>query len=368
MKKILLFLMFTITLQANSQLAVNILVPPGGMVDKQQLWNIIVTNPGTTTYNIRVQAVLTELSTGQPVLSATTSFFMLPAGTHQLSAAKFGTIQYNVLGGNYRIDPGPTGLLPVGTFTICYSFLFDNNKIVAQDCQQLNIQPLSPLLLTMPQNGAILEESHPTFGWLPFSTAQFLTGLNYSLKLVELYPNQSAADAAEKNIPLFTSRNLVVSQLLYAQNAPELQPNKQYAWQVVAMNNLSEITRSETWTFSIKPGATKLNLPLPDPVFIKLNKAGTQEGYAIAWGKLRFDYFNETMDSIWTILVEDLTTPQHSSFVLMLDSLKLKRGQNLVSYDALDDARFIDKHFYLLQVPNSRNEVWQLRFEYRKPD
>lgn len=363
-----LFLFIIMNTRAHGQLSVNILVPPSGMVDKQQLWNIILTNTDATSLSIQVQASFSELSTGQPVFTASTGSMIIGTGTKQLTAATIGQVQYNSVNGNYRIDPGPTGLLPVGSFSVCYSFLIEKYNKVVQECQPVNIPPLGPLLLNQPSNGSSLQEFHPMFSWLPLSTGQSLTNLKYDLKLVEMLPNQSAADAMQDNPPLFVSHNLAVSNYLYTPSAPQLQPGKQYAWRVTATNNLSEITKSETWSFTTgkeKPG----NAPSPgNSTYIKLRKASGQEGYAVVKGNLHFDYFNETPDTSWDIRIEDLSGNKHASFSLAMDSMKLVRGQNLVDYPAAEDRRFIHGHQYLLQVINSNNEAWQIRFIYRKQD
>src|SRR5689334_3416555 len=144
----------------NGQLSVNILVPPSGMMDKQQLWNIIVTNTELTPLSIQVQANFSEMNTGQPVFTAATGSLMIAAGTKQLSAATIGQVQYNSVNANYRIDPGPTGLLPVGNFTVCYSFLIEKYGKVVQECQPVSIPPLGPLLLNQPSNESALKELH----------------------------------------------------------------------------------------------------------------------------------------------------------------------------------------------------------------
>jgi len=161
--------------------------------------------------------------------------------------------------------------------------------------------------------------------------------------------------------------NLTAASFACVQNASDLQVDKKYAWQIVAMNNHTIITKSDVWSFSTKKKEA-LVLPTADPVYIKLKKEEDASGSAIFWGNIRFDYLNETGDTEWNILIEDLTSSQHKSFIVIPDSLKLRRGQNLVNYEAIKDKRFIEKHQYLLKIVNSRNEVWQLRFEYRKPD
>jgi hypothetical protein len=368
MRYILFLPLFLCALCGHGQVSVNILVPPSGMMDKQQLWNIIVTNIEPAALSVQLQVNFSELSTGQPVFSASTGPVLINAGTKQLSASTIGAVQYNSLNGNYRIDPGPTGLLPVGSFMVCYDFLILKYNKVVQECQPLNIPPLGPLLLNQPVNGSTVQELHPLFTWLPPSPVQSLTNLRYDVKYVEVLSNQSAADAIQDNIPLFITRNVVSGNYQYMQSAPALLPGRTYAWQVTAMNNQSEIAKSESWSFTTKQETSPVIFSKPDPSYIKLKKGGAQDGYAVFTNNIRFDYLNETTDNIWKVRVEDLSEARHESFMLVLDSTKLSRGQNLVNYDAAADRRFVDKHQYLLQVINSRNEVWQLRFEYRKQD
>lgn len=366
MKKILFLIALCYFQHCHSQLSVNVVLPPSGMMDKQQLWNIFATNTEALSLYVQVQVRFSEVATGQPVFMASSSF-IINTGTKQLSASTIDPVQYNILNSDYRIDPGPSGLLPVGTFLVCYDFLIMKYNKVVQECQQLTIPPLGPLLLNEPFNGSVLAQLNPLFSWLPPSPIQSFNNLRYELRLTEILPGQSAADAVHDNLPLSISRNLAASNLQYAQNFPALLPDKEYAWQVIAFNNLTEIGKSEVWYFNTRQDAVT-QIPKSEPVYIKLEKEGAQNGYAVCWGNLRFDYMNETSDSVWRILVEDLGSSRHTSFTLSLDSIKLKRGQNLIQYNATEDSRFINKHQYSLKILNSRNEVWQLRFEYRKPD
>jgi hypothetical protein len=163
-------------------------------------------------------------------------------------------------------------------------------------------------------------------------------------------------------------RNLSDATYLYTPNEPSLLPGKVYAWQITATSNLSEIVKSEIWSFSTRKDVVMEALQGQEPSYTKLKKAGVMDGFGVYSGNIRFDYFNETNDTIWNIHVEDLTGARPISFSLQLDSVKLHRGKNLVNYATMNDKRFVDKHQYLLKVINSRNEVWQLRFEYRKPE
>jgi hypothetical protein len=368
MRKILFFIALLGSTCVWGQLSVNILTPPAGIMDKQQLWNIIATNTENIPLTIQIQVTFTEITTGQPVFIASVSSHVLSPGTTQLTPANIGSVLYNIVNPDYQMDPGPNGLLPIGTFMACYDFMIIKYQKVVRECQQINIPPLGPLLLTQPANETELESLQPIFSWLPPSPVHSLNNLRYDFRLVEIQAGQAPADAIKDNFPVFTISNLSIASYPYTNSSPALETGKKYAWQVIAMNNLSVITKSEVWSFITKEEVLPALQTKHDPGYIKLKKEGTHDGYAVFWGDLRFDYLNETNDNTWNIWIEDLTNSRHTSFALPLDSMTLKRGQNLVNYDAAADKRFVDKHQYLLKVVNSRNEVWQIRFEYRKKE
>lgn len=370
MKKIFFLLFFGSFISGQAQLAATIFFPSTGMLDKQQLWNITVTNIGTVSLPVRIEVLITEQNTGQAVMSASTDLIDCPPGTKQLSAGLIGSIQYTSLNPNYRIDPGPTGLLPIGVFNVCYQFQTNWGKQVLQQCEPLTVVPLSPLLLQTPENFTILSNPYPAFTWLPFSSTQSLSNVTYSLKLVEIYPNQSASDAMEKNIPLFAASNLVETNFLSVGGSPVLEKSKQYAWQVSALSDTRDIAKSEVWNFSMAKDVDSTKVLVTPAAFARMRKRGEDEGgYAVFWGDIRIAYTNETSDSTWSVRLQDVSTPASSLITLKhLDSTRMQRGENLIRIPAGQLSQLKDKHIYLLEVFNSRREVWQLKFEYRKEE
>ena len=368
MNKLFVFLTLFVSSTASSQLVVNVMMPASGLVQKQQLWNILITNTANSVVHLQIQTSLHELATGRPVLSAATGVIVLNPGTTQLTAASVGQVQYNVLSSDYRIDPGPVGLLPVGSFNVCYNFVGEGAKLVLQDCQSLNIQPLTPLLLNMPANGSTLDHVNPTFYWLPLSSAQLLTNLTYVMNLVEVFPGQTPADATQRNIPVFATRNLSSANLAYGHNAPALVKGKEYAWQVIAMNNITEIIRSESWSFKVADKADAKGSKAGN-VYVKLRKEGDAGGYTIFYGSLRFEYFNETSDTTWNVELVDFNAGNAGKIhIAHLDTLKMSRGENLVDISKEMAVGLRDRHIYSLSLRNSRGEIWMLKFEYRKED
>jgi len=190
MRKIFFIILFLLTQYAFGQLSINILMPSGGIMGKQQLWNFIATNTEMEALSVQAQIRFSEINSGQTVFVASSSSFIINPGTMQLTESSFGSILYNVLNPDYRIDPGPAGLLPVGSFNVCYEFLIAKYNKIVQQCQQINIPPLGPLLLIQPSNESELEDLHPTLSWLPPSPVNSLNNLRYELRVVEMLSEQ----------------------------------------------------------------------------------------------------------------------------------------------------------------------------------
>lgn len=368
MRKIFLFIALLCFNYMTGQLSVNVLMPPAGIMDKQQLWNIVATNTETSPFSLQLQVTFSDISSGQPVFVASVSPFTLNPGTTQLTAGSIGAVFFNIVNPDYQIDPGPNGLLPVGTFTACYDFMITKYNKVVRECQQISIPPLGPLLLVQPYNDTELPDLNPILSWLPPSPVHMLNNLRYDLRIVEVQAGQTPADAIKDNLSLLTAPGIIATNYPYNNQSSSLEAGKKYAWQIIAMNNQTPITKSEVWSFTTKGSPAEILAPKTESNYFKLRKKGMSDGYAVFWGKIRFEYYNETGDKVWDMRIDDLTSATHISFTLPMDSMILKRGQNLVDYDAAGDKRFIDKHRYLLTISNSQNEIWELRFEYRKAD
>lgn len=369
MKRLILTLILFSFIKSYGQLSV-MLIEPTELSGKVQLWNMVLTNIQSQPITLKIELLASENSNGQPVFMATTRSIILPAnGNQQISANQLDPIQYTSLNSNYRIDPGPAGLIPPGSFNLCYHFqILQNGDAIrtTEECRAVNVPVLSPPLLISPENQSIVDGINPTFSWLPPSPVQLFNNLSYNFKIVEVLPGQSNTDAIQQNAPVYSSFNIFSQNLVYGPSLPSLQIDKQYVWQVTALNNLSEVSKSEIWNFSLKHTSHKATILDINSTYLKLSKAESDAGKGIFQSKIRIAYINETSDTVWNILVKDLSSLNSGFVIHPLQSLQ--PGQNLMEYDASNDLRFIDGHEYLLQIPNSRNELWQIKFIYRKSD
>lgn len=371
MRRIIFFLLtFLFIDAAKTQLVVILQSPPAGFTYKPQLWTMVLSNTGTQPISLHIEVTLNASGSAQQVMTGVTKTFNLPTGATQINLNQLMPVQYNILASGYNIDPNPLGLLPLGEFEVCYHFFKhggDAIEQIAEQCQDITIGPMSPPQLIYPYDQTSIEETHPQFSWLPPVPVNLFSNLSYDFFLVEINANQSAADAVQQNVPIYHTNNLAASNLLYPVSAPGLQFNQRYAWKINAKSNNSVVAQSEVWEFALKQfGSVSQDGNRIQP-FIELKKS-PENAYSIFVGDIKFSYLNETADSGWRVKIIDLTDLQKNPFQFAPDSLPLKRGQNLVEYNAKDNSYFVDKHIYQIELYNSRNEAWRLRFEYRKPN
>jgi len=362
MKKMLLGLLLLLSLWTHAQVILNLQLPQSGVVQKSQLWNIMVSNTNKTVVTGSFSFLMSTQS-GQQILSAKTSILSFPPGTTMVNASMLSPIQYTVLSGDWVIDAGQNGFLPPGIFQVCYVLESFTHQGAIEVCNVINISPLSPPQLITPENQTAIDTTGvPQFIWIPPAPLNLFSNLQYELYLVQVDSFQTPAEAIQMNIPILFQQDITGTNLLYPLSAPHLQQDVTYAWQVTAKNNQSPVSASETWVFTLQKPVTK-KTDSSDLPFVRLKK-NEESAYAIVAGKLKFSYTNETADSVWNIKIYDISSPQPAEILFAMDSIPLKTGVNLVQINLMRNSRFIDHHLYLMELRNTRNEVWRLKFEF----
>lgn len=370
MRIFITYLLLLSGLVSRAQVIVTPQLQRTGVLQKHQLWNMLLTNSSQSSVNGHLEVVLSDIVTGQPILSGVGKGFAITPGNMQVNAALMEPIQYTQLNGNYIIEPGPNGFLPLGNFGVCISyFRHDHDAVtqVAEECDFIEVEPLSPPQLVLPWNEAQETQTSPSFTWLPPAPASFFNNLRYDIDIVEINPGQSGADAIQENIPLLHQAQLMQTYLLYPTSAPPLQIGKQYAWRITATSNGAVVSRSEIWVFSLISESDLPRIKTNNLPYIKLVK-DELPAYSLQVDYLKFDYLNETADSTWNIRLYDLTSGTNDTVPSRWDTIPMKYGQNLVNIDLIGNNNFTHQHFYLLEQYNSRGEIWRLRFEFRRKE
>ena len=244
-----------------SQVTVSVQLPAAGLIQKDQLWNLVVVNNSNELLDAAVTLNLQDAVTGQLVLSGSTRNFLIGKGVKMLSYRDIYPVQYNYLAAELSAN-----YIPLGSYIACYR-VFKKEKLngsLADECIRVNINPLSPPLLNTPVDKSELQISYPQFSWMPPSPLEMFTNLNYDISVVEILEGQSSSEAIQNNSPVYANSNIRNPFETYPASYSALVPGKNYAWQVTAKNAVDYSAQSEIWTFTVKqPDSTVVTVSTP---------------------------------------------------------------------------------------------------------
>lgn len=242
----------------HAQVTIQPVVPAVGMLQKSQLWNTLIVNSSPEQYVCRIDLILRDRVTNLEVFTASTNNFTVAKGAGQFNINSFNPVQYNYLSPGF--DTKSQGLIPAGNYIVCYTVNSVGAKpaTLADECIQLDVEPLSPPLLIAPADSSILEVAPAQFSWIPPTPGEMFTRLNYDIIITQVNEGQKAEEAIQQNIPFYTEGNLTASMLTYKASALKFEKDKWYAWQVVARDERNYAGKTETWVFKIKKDARQL--------------------------------------------------------------------------------------------------------------
>src|SRR5262249_4450767 len=140
-----------------------------------------------------------------------------------------------------------------------------------------------------------------------------------------------------------------------------------YAWQITALNGASTVSKSEVWTFRVKKDAVDTSSVVYYDHYASLN-TDQNASFTICKGVLKYVYHNELNDISLPFRIFDITAAHQKELTLDSTVTDIRYGDNFNNLDFSETNLLTDKHVYLFETINSKNEKWYLRFQYRKPD
>ncbi len=325
-----------------------------------------VTNTGAESIPVKISLIMTDLGSGQQILSGSSGVLNLPTGNSFFQYGDVLPVNYVVLSGNYAVDASPDGFLPPGNFSICYeiSRVGETTVRLTEECTDALVESLSPPYLTMPDDLSEIDENRPVFSWLPPTPIYLLNGLSYNFRLVEVLPVQTSSDAILQNFPLVLEQNLPTANLVFPPSLQPLDTGKLYAWQVIANNNGQSVSASEIWTFRLKPGADSY-VPLSDKAAFYRLKTELPAAPFICRDFLQIEYQNDIGDSV--VSIEIYNEGGEGRTMVQFDEgfIPIQKGQNLISIDLSIINGINQNHQYTVEIRNSKRELWRGRFVYK---
>ena len=345
---------------SRAQISMTLQVPPAGVLLKNQLWNMLLVNSGSAGTLVRVNLVLLDERSNQPVLTASSAPILLARGARQLQAKDLGPIQYIYNSPAFHADQDPNGMLVAGSYQACYTVtgVEKNGPPRAENCIQVNVDPLSPPLLNTPADEGSLYTAYPQFTWLPPTPVNLFNDLSYMLIVVEVLAGQGKADAIQQNIPVYSAGFVKTLYTNYPASYRALDTGRLYAWRIVAMNNGQATAMSDIWTFRVvRPGL--VGPRKKEEPYIEL-KRGLDVSVAAASNKLKLTYENVAADTSVAYTITSLEDPGNP--VIQQGRLSLDRGRNFLELPLEKSRGWASRKVYLFSLANNRNESWTVKF------
>lgn len=303
-KKLLFALLFIIPLSGIAQLNISVQLPPGGFVQKSQLWNLILVNNREDVTDVNIKMSLQNALTGEVVLSANSGNIIIRKGVKVITDRDAQPITYN-----YNNPDLARAYLPMGSYIACYRAYFTGAKgeePLGDECIRINIDPLSPPLLNTPADKSEIETPYPQFTWMPPTPFDMFTSLSYEISVCEVKEGQKPVEAIQYNMPVYTRVNLTQPTNIYSSSFEKLEEGKTYAWQVAAVNGMNYSAKTEVWSFTVKKNVNEINRINPN--YILLGLPEEPKGiYNISGNLLNIKYysFEKEHESVIRILTAD---------------------------------------------------------------
>lgn len=356
MKKIFIATLTILLMQvaASGQVTIQPGIPAVGLIQKNQLWNVLLVNSTSTNYKCVLQLVLRDRTTGMEIITASTRQFDVAAGARQLNANLVGPVQYNYLlpGTDNRLQ----GLLPAGNYTACYELTTVYPKIekLAEECVQFDAEPLSPPILIFPADSALLENLPNQFSWIPPTPEGMFDRLRYELLITEVKDGQKAEEALQDNIPFYNDGALFSNRMSYPASAAAFEKDKWYAWQVTARDDKAYAGKSEVWVFKVvkeKP----VKSPYNDSYIFVNGNASENNIFYITKKELLIKYYSFEKAANTSIIIK--TTAGN---IVQQGNQDVKYGDNFFTLPL--SAAVAKGQLYRVEIKDSNNKVHTILF------
>lgn len=343
-----------------AQVTITPVVPQAGILQKNQLWNVVLVSAVDRPLQVQVVLRLLDAEQGQPILSGVSRPITLTRGARQLKQADVEPVVYEYV--SPAVDRNVNALLPPGKYLACYSIeaTAGKNTFSREECVPFVVEPISPPLLNLPANGALLETRLPQFTWLPPAPLQQFRALRYELIVTEVHDGQPPVEAVQQNIPVLRMPRVRDNFQSYPSGHVALDTGRTYAWTVIAKEGEHYAAQTEVWTFRLN--GAKLAMEGEDnKVYVQLRRE--VDGHVLTVSReLSVAYVNETADKE---VAYEVVALEDGNRIVKQGTLPLIRGANRLDVPLPRRAGLSDGKIYLFRLKNSRAEQWQIKFNYQ---
>lgn len=348
-----------LSLKLSAQVVMAVQVPPAGIIQQSQLWNMVLTNLYSYPVNVNLMMRVSDAGNGQGVFTGVSRGLVLPAGAKQIQLKDVRPVEYEYL--SPVADRRENALLAPGRYTVCYSATIMGDKTdrpASEDCRSFTVEPVSPPMLNTPVNSALLDITLPQFTWLPPAPLTLFSDLNYDLVVVSVDESQSAEEAVQVNMPVYRVSNLRQPFMSYPAGAPALDTGITYAWMVTANNGRQFAAQTNTWTFRIRNNGLLVHDDLTS--FVQLKRNGNE--IVNSGATMKCSYVNDAGD---TKVKYEIISLEDNNRIVRHGNVALQPGTNMMALPLEKGSRLSSGKLYQFNLYNGRGETWELKFIYQ---
>lgn len=345
---LLFSIILTMLLRAGAQVQIQPTLPTAGLVQKNQLWNLVALNGNPNPVQGKFELVIRDRASGIELMTATTTTVTIPKGSAQLNVNTLNPIQYNFLG--MEPDKNLNGLLPAGAYIACYAFtgIFGHRvERLAEECIRFDVEPLSPPMLAFPSDSSVLEIPPSQFTWTPPAPASMFNRLRYEMLITEIRPGQKAAEALQDNISFYSTAGIAGNLQTYPAALTPFEKEKWYAWQIIARDDRNYAGHSEAWVFKVKqPDSVAIRIETPQ--YILLSNTQEKGLHQIRGDNLYIKYYSFEREHETTIRF--LTT---EGKLVQEVKQKILYGDNFLHFPL--KRAFVQEQTYIIELTDLQN-------------
>jgi hypothetical protein len=303
-----------------------------------------------------------ESHAGTVVTISVPSFILRP-GNSSIDRNAFSRSKFSFANNSYGVALNQSGRFPEGEYEYCFETDLSETKTPLanpffESCFNHDLQPLTPLLLIHPVDGDEDCNKRPQFIWQ--APMPMPAEARFRLVLTEVKEKQDIAEAINFNPPIINQGNIPVNQLNYPFNAPDLQKDKKYVWQVTVYTGKTILKKSEIWTYTVKCDEA---IEQKGTDSYREMKENDIDNFYIADKSLRFSFNNPYSAGVLSYSIVSLADP--GSPINGLPQLTMTSGLNKFELDLSAIKGFKKGQEYLLTVRLINNRQLKLRFIYK---
>jgi hypothetical protein len=270
-----LFILFLVllSLPAQAQFTLRIYPPPPNQLRVEDLWKVDVTNNSGGPRTVYFHGEITEARKG-PLFRANSNEFESPPGKKRITSRDIRDVRDEWYAEENKELILRTGSVPAGSYDVCLSLMdASTGQELAKQCIHIEVRPAGPPRLISPKAGKGTEVKRPIFTWTKPAPLPAGERVFYKFKIVEIYKGQTKEEAMRSNPPWYEEDRIARTSFQYPLKAKDLDPDKNYAWQVQSFYDGgfplgTNRGMSEIW--ELKPGIIEGIKPYLTPSYIKI--------------------------------------------------------------------------------------------------